>query len=416
MNKMNKMNPTATTGSIAGNLPITTAFLKGFGFLLAVPIFLGISCSGQNSGSKNKGAQFTKHVITSDFIAEGATVADVNKDGRLDILAGAYWFEAPSWKRHEIATPIAFSAKDGYSNSFLDFASDVNHDGWDDLVRIDIPGAPATWYENNKNGAGHWKEYPLYSAVGNESPVLIDIDGDGHDDLLCNDPVAREVIWLQSPVNPGDTLWKRFVISKDSLLATHKYTHGLGFADMNGDGKKDVIIKSGWWQSPADPKLSDWVFHKADLGEDCSEMYLYDVDQDGDMDVISSSAHNYGIWWHEQVVDNNGTVSWKEHLIDKSFSQTHGLAMHDMNGDGFPDLVTGKRYFAHNGHDPGAFEPAVIYWFEFKPGKNPSWTPHLIDNNSGTGLHVVIKDMNGDGLPDIVSGNKKGIFYFEQVK
>ena len=98
-------------------------------------------------------------------------------------------------------------------------------------------------------------------------------------------------------------------------------------------------------------------------------MYLYDVDGDKDMDVISASAHNYGIWWHEQVKEKDGTISWKQHLISKAFSQTHGLAMEDLNGDGYPDLVTGKRYFAHNGKDPGEFEPAVLYWFEFKPGK-----------------------------------------------
>jgi hypothetical protein len=206
------------------------------------------------------------------------------------------------------------------------------------------------------------------------------------------------------------------VISNDSLLATNKYTHGLGFADMNGDGKKDVIVRYGWWQSPVDPKQENWVFHKAEFGADCSEMYAYDVDKDGDMDVISSSAHNYGIWWHEQIKNEDGSVSWKEHVIDQSFSQTHGLAMADLNGDGFPDLVAGKRYFAHNGRDSGEFEPSVIYWFEFKPGKNPQWVRHLIDDNSGVGLHAVIIDINNDGLPDIVTANKKGVFYFEQLR
>ena len=383
---------------------------------LPVAFSLILIATIHSSAQTKRATQFKKHVLTSNFVAEGATVGDVNKDGRLDILAGAYWFQAPGWKPHEIARPVTFSAKDGYSTTFLNFASDINQDGWIDLVRIDIPGAAAYWYENNKNQPGHWKEHFLYKAVGNESPVLTDIDGDGRPDLLCNDPEEKKMIWLQSPVKPGDSIWKRIVISNDSLLATHKYTHGLGFADMNADGKKDVLIKSGWWQSPSDPVQPDWTFHPADFGKDCSEMYAYDVDQDGDMDVISSSAHSYGIWWHEQVTSAEGSVSWKEHTIDSSFSQTHGLAMADINKDGYPDLIAGKRYFAHNGKDPGEFEPAVIYWFEFKPGKNPQWIRHLIDNNSGVGLHAVIIDMNKDGLPDIVTGNKKGVFYFEQVK
>ena len=90
--------------------------------------------------------------------------------------------------------------------------------------------------------------------------------------------------------------------------------------------------------------------------------------------------------------------------------------MQDINGDGYPDLITGKRYLAHNGNDPGAMEPAVLYWFEFKPGKMPKWIPHEIDNNSGVGLNFVVEDVNNDGSPDIVVANKKGVHYFEQVK
>jgi hypothetical protein len=90
--------------------------------------------------------------------------------------------------------------------------------------------------------------------------------------------------------------------------------------------------------------------------------------------------------------------------------------MKDINGDGYPDLITGKRYRAHNDGDPGAFEPAVLYWFEFKPGKQPQWIPHLIDDNSGIGLSFVVDDINNDGLPDIIISNKKGVFFFEQMK
>ena len=89
--------------------------------------------------------------------------------------------------------------------------------------------------------------------------------------------------------------------------------------------------------------------------------------------------------------------------------------MADINGDGQPDLITGKRYFAHNGKDSGAFEPAVLYWFEYKPGSIPSWIPHLIDKNSGVGLQLVVKDLDMDGLADIIVANKKGLFYFEQI-
>jgi hypothetical protein len=141
-----------------------------------------------------------------------------------------------------------------------------------------------------------------------------------------------------------------------------------------------------------------------------------DIDSDGDADVISASAHHYGIWWHEQMKDDNGRIFFRHHEIYKVFSQAHALALADINGDGYPDLITGKRYYAHLGHDPGAHEPAVLYWFEYRPGKSPEWIPHLIDDDSGVGLLVVVKDINQDGLPDIIIANKKGVFIFERIK
>ncbi|MEJ0080341.1 MAG: VCBS repeat-containing protein [Puia sp.] len=360
--------------------------------------------------------EFRKLTLTTDFISEGVAVGDVNHDGKPDIMAGSFWFESPEWIRHNITSPKIFFPDTTFSNSFLNFSMDVNQDGWIDLIRVGYPGEEVVWYENPKNKEGYWKEHLIYRHVGNESPALVDIDGDGRPDLLCNDPVKKEMIWIKSPVNKGDTLWKVYIISRDPDLATNRYTHGLGFGHMNLDGRKDVIVTKGWWEMPKDPTQPDWVFHPADLGEDAAQMYAIDIDADGDMDLISSSAHNYGVWWHEQVTDDQGHQSFQHHEIDKTVSETHGLVMADVNGDGFPDLVTGKRYFAHNGKDPGAYEPALLYWFELKPGRPPVWIPHRIDDNSGVGLLPVVTDINQDGLPDVITANKKGVYIFEQIK
>ncbi|MCC8426867.1 VCBS repeat-containing protein [Mucilaginibacter sp. UR6-11] len=362
-------------------------------------------------------ASFTKHTLTNDFISEGVTVGDVNRDGKLDILAGTYWFEAPDWKHHEIAPGKVYNPGKDYSTSFLNQAMDVNQDGWVDQVIIGFPGTPAVWYENPKNKGGYWKKHAIMDnvGVGNESPNFVDVNGDGRIDILCADVNAKQMVWLSPPVKKGDTVWTRYPISVVNAPGTDKFSHGLGLGDVNGDGRADVIIKSGWWEAPVNRKQPDWIFHPAGFGEDCSEMYAYDVNGDGYNDVISASAHRYGIWWHEQVRDAQGNVTWKLHEISKAFSETHGLALVDMNGDGAPDLITGKRFFAHNDTDtdPGSHEPAVLYWFEFKRGKDPLWIAHEIDNDSGVGLHVVIQDINNDKRKDIIIGNKKGVFYFE---
>lgn len=382
---------------------------------LTVLVFPVLNAVGQQPAKSPADIRFTKHIITPDFISEGVAVADVNRDGKIDIIAGAYWFEAPAWIQHEITKPVHYAPATEFSNSFLNFSLDVNLDGWADQIRISLPGEEVVWYENPGNKPGYWKMHPILPNIGNESPAFVDIDGDGREDILCNDPIAKEMIWLKSPSTKGDTAWQRFVIATGDAPGTGRYTHGLGWADMNADGRKDVIITKGWWQCPADPKQSNWVFHPADFGEDCSQIYPLATPNNRLPDLISASAHNYGIWWHERTADEKGNTVWKHHIIFNKFSQSHALAMSDINGDGHPDLITGKRYFAHNEKDPGAFEPSVLYWFEYKPGDLPSWVPHLIDENSGVGLQVVVKDINSDGLPDIIVANKKGVFYFEQM-
>jgi hypothetical protein len=254
--------------------------------------------------------------------------------------------------------------------------------------------------------------------VGNESPAFVDVDGDGRDDLLCADVKAKQMVWLSPPIKKGDTTWTRYTISAPGIDGTDRYAHGLGLGDINNDGRNDVMIKSGWWEAPADRKQPDWIYHQANFGDDCSEMYVFDVNDDGLNDVITASAHKYGIWWHQQGRDAQGNATWTPHEISQAFSQTHGLALTDMNNDGHPDLVTGKRWFAHNDSDtdPGAHQPAVIYWFEYTPAKAPYFIPHQIDDDSGVGLHVVVKDMNKDKRKDIVISNKKGVFYFENTR
>ena len=366
---------------------------------------------------------FVKHIISKDFISEGVAVGDVNKDGKMDILAGPSWFEAPNWKRHDIDTFKSYAPKTAYSRSFLNHAMDINQDGWVDLIVLDFPGLSADWFENPGNKTGYWKKHRLYDNVGNESPLFIDVDGDGQDDLICADSKTNQMIWLQAPPK-GDSVWKRFEVGKRNVLGTDILGHGLGYGDLNSDGRKDIFTKDGWWEGPADVKLQDWIFHPADIGEDCSQMQVIDVNADGLPDVVSASAHRYGIWWHPQYKDDDGNRQWDHRTISFSTSQTHATAMADFNGDGNPDLVTGKRYFAHLEHlnpsnkttiDPGTYGKPSIYWFELKPGDGRNWIEHEIDNASGIGLNIEVQDMNGDGKPDIVIANKHGIFFFENI-
>jgi hypothetical protein len=386
---------------------------RGINYLITLAALIAFSSSAQTAGDK---VSFKKFHLWDEFYTEASTIADVNKDGKLDIIAGARWFEAPDWKVHDIWKHKKFDYTKGWSDSFLNYATDVNEDGWVDLICFDFPGKEVYWYENPAGTEMLWKRNLIDSIASNESPMMVDIDGNGKMDLVFGNEKLGQMAWFSSSVKGKNVTWKRNRISQPNAKGVGLFSHGLGWGDINGDGLKDVMIIGGWWEAPKDFKTSPWKFHEVNLGYPCAQMLTYDFDKDGDADIVSSSAHNYGLWWHEQVKDTNNDISFVRHLIDSTFSESHSLVLKDVNNDGLPDLITGKRFFAHQGGGPGGMEPAVIYWFELlKDGRGkPVWVKHLIDNNSGVGIQFEAEDMNKDGLLDFVIGNKNGVFYFEQ--
>jgi hypothetical protein len=357
---------------------------------------------------------FKKTVITRDFISEGVAVSDLNKDGKMDIIAGYYWFEAPNWTRHEMAPSRTFDPRKEYCESFLNHAMDVNLDGWDDVIIVDYPGKPGFWFENPKNKPGQWKKHIIADSLGiaNESPGFIDIDGDGRLDILCGDVKKKQIVWLQAPSKKGETAWKRHNLSQENVKGTERFSHGIGFGDINMDGIKDVVIKEGWFEGKKNQSSGDWTFHPANLGDACSHMQVLDINGDGKNDVLTASAHKLGVWWYEQISEN-GQINFKIHEISRTTAQTHSSIMADINGDGRKDYITGKRFLAHNGNDAGDADAPILMWLDLHPEKAPYYTEHIIDSDSGAGLNIAARDMNRDKKLDIIIANKNGVFLLE---
>lgn len=384
---------------------------------------------------------FKRVQLSDQFWGEGANFGDLNNDGKNDLISGPYWWEGPDFvKRHEYYAPQAtFQLKVGplttvtvpgfegglgkenrYSDNFFAWAQDFNKDGWNDILVIGFPGKETVWFENPHGKEGHWKRHVAFAQTDNESPTFTDLTGDGKAELVCitKGQYGYAVPDAADPTKP----WTFHPISPNNRYGN--FTHGMGVGDVNGDGRLDLLEKDGWWEQPA--SLSDdplWTFHRQAFGSGGAQMYAYDVNGDGLSDVITSlSAHGFGLAWYEQV-KGEGENTFREHVVMNAkprdnkygvkFSELHAIDLVDVDGDGLKDIVTGKRYWSHGRTgDPDRNDLAVLYWFKLSRGadKSVDFIPYLIDDNSGIGTQVVAGDINGDGLPDVVVGNKKGTF------
>jgi hypothetical protein len=386
----------------------------------------------------NDSIQFRKQVLTGEYYCDGVAVADFNKDGQVDVVAGPFWYEGPQLTTtHEIYPPVPTSRAASPSDSMFSFTHDFNSDGYTDVLVLGrVHKHAAYWYQNpgassaadDSKAAGHWQKHYVFERIRGESPAFFDLDGDGIPQLVCHwegrwgyiqpDPSAPTQPWRFTPVGDRED-WPQFY-------------HGTGVGDVNADGKTDIIVNDGWYEQPwpsnggSEEKM--WPFHRVRFSplRGGAQIYSDDIDGDGDTDVISSlHAHEWGLAWFEQL---NAAEEFRLHKImgDRSeestygvaFSQPHALEYADINADGRKDIVIGKRRWAHGpSGDVEPAAPAVVYWFENvvdQQGK-PVFKPHKIDDSSGVGTQICVADVNQDGRADVLTASKLGTFVFYSI-
>jgi hypothetical protein len=391
--------------------------------------------SGQ--GSRPPDVPFRIQPIDSGA-SETAAVADVNRDGRLDIISGEFWYQAPTWTKHRFRE-IGFSNQ--YIDDFSDLVIDVDGDDYPDVVSVSWFAKKVAWWRNpgkvpstssgqapstssGQVGGEAWKVATIHEGFNVEFALLVDIDNDGK----AQEILAQENGTGQAWYEVKDKTWVPHVVSDRT------YGHGIGAGDVNGDKRNDILTPRGWLEAPADPRSGNWTFHpdwesinlpatpaaappKPGAPTRVSElgfMHVLDVNGDGRNDVVTAAGHDYGVFWFEQ--GEGGT--WTRRMIDTAWSQGHASTLVDLNGDGRLDFVTGKRFMAHNGSDPGEREPLGVYWYEVRKGAGaPEWIRHLVDygGRMGGGMQIPVIDVDRDGDLDLVCPGKSGLFLVENL-
>lgn len=363
---------------------------------------------------------FRRQRLTDVYFSEGANGGDINGDGKADVVYGPHWFAGPDFAEKFEIYPARPQPREQYADNFFNWVYDFNGDGRNDVFVVGFPGTPAYVYENPgpENLDQAWKKHTVFESVANESPHFTNLLDDERPELVCTFGGAygfATVDWDR----PWES-WSFHRISDQS--APDRFGHGLGVGDVNSDGRNDILCAAGWFEQPDDWQTEPrWRFHEAAFTNAYggAEMYAYDVDGDGDNDVITSlAAHDFGLAWYEQD-RGAGEPVFRLHMImgDQPeqnryglvFSELHSLALADIDGDGLKDIVTGKTYYSHHKQSPQWDAGAVVYWFRLVRGKDGvDWVPYKADGEAGIGRQVSVLDVTGDQLPDIVVGGMVG--------
>lgn len=351
---------------------------------------------------------FTVHRLGTDH-AEGITTIDMNGDGRPDIVSGAYWYENPGkngieWKRHQFRTVEMIRE---FVSDCGEWAIDVNHDGAPDVVTVGWQNDGLWWWENPKKEGAMWQKHFITHTIDTEGGWMGDLNGDGKSELVLAHYGRTGIIWV-------DFAGKE---PKVHMAGGHDQDgHGTGIADVDGDGKMDILTPFGWFQN-VDANNDKWEWH-ADwtLGETGFPIVGYDVNNDGKLDLIYGRGHSYGLYWLEQKMEG-AKRTWVKHTIDESFSQIHVLKLVDIDGDGQMELLAGKRYRGHEGNDPGSYDPLVIYYYKIDRSSGKfTRVPVSVGGTAAAGTQFITEDLDGDGDLDIAVAGKTGVHLLENLK
>lgn len=397
--------------------------------LCVLTVGMGIFLLSAVAQEKSGEIRWKMHSINDQSPYEACGAADFNGDGKIDIFSGDSWYEAPTWIRHKVRDVPASGPNPHYHEDFSDSPLDVNGDGRPDIVTCNYFGRRVGWVENPGGDATKpWIEHEIDLPGNMESGELIDINGDGKLDYLPNPGGA--VVWYELTQQKPTVVWKKHDLGGPGA------GHGVGAGDINSDGRVDIITPKGWYEQPADA-AAKWEFHSEfELGAASIMIIGRDVDGDRLTDILWGMGHGFGLQWLKQSTDGAGKRTWTRLNIDDTFSQVHTLLIANIDGQGEPELITGKRVYAHE-VEPGATDAPVVFAYHYDRAAN-KWVKQTIfrgdpapnapkdakdrwalkdfpRGSAGTGLQMSAIDIDKDGDLDLVCPGKSGLYLFENL-
>jgi len=373
-----------------------------------------------------------RHTYWFGPFAECSSVLDINGDGKLDVAAGRNYYIAPKWTKYadyrDGAETNGPDVDDNYEGTM-----DVNNDGRPDVLSSGWMRRQGIWWYENPGKLGvKWESHALHRADGLEGMVIGNLAGHDGKDVLVNyfaRKPGRGLIWYE---HTNQAPWfTEHVLGPENVGVSH----GSGIGDINGDGRDDVVTTSGWFESPPRPAQDKWIWRpdyeftpygSERPGGAGLPMLVADVNGDGLNDIIIGSDHGYGLAWLEQKMQG-GKRSFVKHWIETDYPSIHTMILADLDGDGRPELITGKQLFAHNGGDVGGFDPVFVFYYKFQKGRferhivSYSYLqPYFTDDKNGpppnyvvgVGMRLSAGDMDGDGRTDVVVACRTGLYVF----
>ncbi len=360
------------------------------------------------AGGKRMGAPaFTRVCIGElDNGAEMNTlfnVADLNRDGRMDIFSAGrsgvmVWFEnkgGGKWERHLIDR-VRRQECGG-------LAHDLDGDGWLDIVNGSDSGLDElAWWRNPGPQGGPWRRHLICKTGANQfhDTLIADVTGDGRLSLLFWNQGSGTLYWTPLPRDPTASPWQNIQAIATNMRENGLPEEGLVAADIDGDGKNEVIAGTHWYRYLGPPNR--WERHKFARDYISTVIAVGDINGDGRKEILltEGDACIYGkpqggkFAWFSPGRDIRDL--WEEHLVEDRLLDPHSLQLGDICGNGHLDVLVGEIGVREIYRE----KPPRLMVFE-NDGKG-NLRRHIVDVGTGS-HHARLADFRNVGALDIAS-------------